>query len=60
MFYVLCPFCHIGIEIFGTDAGPDCTEFRNVGHCPECDEAFFFDAREVIREPQPEATSDVS
>ncbi len=56
MFYVLCPFCHIGIEIPATEEGPDCTESNNVGQCRACDEAFFFDAREVIKEPQPEAT----
>ena len=27
MFYVLCPMCHIGIEISGTKTGPDCREF---------------------------------
>ena len=58
MFYVLCPMCHIGIEISGTDAGPDCTETGNVGGCPQCDETFFFDSREVVHEPLPEAIAD--
>lgn len=57
MFYVLCPLCHVGIEIPGTAHGPDCSEFSNVGNCPSCGEAFFFDAREVIEEPQPEAAA---
>ena len=56
MFYVVCPFCHIGIEIPATANGPDCSAFSNVGNCPECDESFFFDAREVVREPEPKAT----
>jgi hypothetical protein len=56
MFYVLCPFCHIGIEIPATADGPDCNECSNVGDCRTCGESFFFDAREVIAEPQPEAT----
>jgi hypothetical protein len=56
MFCVVCPFCHIGIEIPATATGPDCAEFSNVGHCPECDESFFFDAVEVVGQPVPEAT----
>ena len=56
MFYVLCPFCHIGIEIPATATGPDCAEVSNVGHCPERDESFFFDAGEVVRQPVPEVT----
>ena len=56
MFFVLCPLCHIGIEIPATATGPDCAEANNIGHCPECDESFFFDAREVIREPESQAT----
>ena len=52
MFYVVCPFCHIGIEIPGTAAGPECAESENVGHCPECDEAFFFEAGEVVHQPE--------
>ena len=56
MFYVVCPFCHIGIEISATADGPDCSEFRNVGHCPECDESFFFDSDEVAYEPETKAT----
>jgi hypothetical protein len=55
MFYVVCPFCHIGIQIPGRTTGPDCSAFRNVGHCPECDEAIFFDAGEVAYEPVPKA-----
>ena len=56
MFYVACHFCHIGFEIPATATGPDCAEFDNVGHCPECDESFFFDAREVIHEPETQPT----
>jgi hypothetical protein len=56
MFCVTCPFCHIGIEIPATATGPDCAVSDNVGHCPECDETFFFDAGEVVRQPVPEAT----
>ena len=54
MFYVECPFCHVAVEIPATSTGPDCTEFNNVGNCRECEESFFFDAREVIKESQPE------
>jgi hypothetical protein len=53
MFFVACPLCHIGIEIPATATGPDCAEVNNVGHCPECDETFFFDAGEVIEEQLP-------
>jgi hypothetical protein len=56
MFFVVCPLCHIGIEIFGTATGPDCAEFGNVGHCPECDETFFFDAGEVALAPESQPT----
>ena len=56
MFYVACPFCHIGFEISATATGPDCAEFGNVGHCPECDETFFFDAGEVARYPESQPT----
>jgi len=56
MFYIPCPFCNIGIEVPVSHTGPDCTEFNNVGHCQACGESFFFDAREVIEEPQPEAS----
>ena len=56
MFYVLHPFCHIGIEIPATQNRPDCTELNNACHCRTCDESFFFDAREVIREPESQAT----
>ena len=56
MFYVLCPFCHIGIEIPATQDGPDCTELNNACHCRTCEESFFFDAREVVREPESQAT----
>jgi hypothetical protein len=56
MFYVLCPLCHIGIEISGTKTGPDCREFDNVGNCPECGESFFFDSREVGFETESQAT----
>ena len=52
MFCVVCPFCHIGIEIPATATGPDCAAFRNIGNCPECDETFFFDAEEVARYPE--------
>lgn len=54
MFYVNCRFCHIPIEISGTNFGPDCRELRNVCHCRECDEQFFFDACEVDRKSLPE------
>lgn len=54
MFYVVCPFCHIGIEMPAASTAPDCATFNNVGHCPECDESFFFDACEVVEEKQPE------
>ncbi len=56
MFCVTCPFCHICFEIPATVTGPDCAEFGNIGHCPECDETFFFDAGEVAHEPEPKAT----
>ena len=56
MFCVVCPFCHIGIEIPATTTGPDCAEVNNVGHCPECDETFFFDAGEVARYPESQPT----
>lgn len=56
MFYVLCPLCHVGIEIPATADGPDCSECSNVGNCPACDEAFFFDARDVIDEAPPHPT----
>lgn len=56
MFCIVCPFCHIGIEIPATATGPECAEFGNVGSCPECNESFFFDAGEVIREPESKAT----
>ena len=56
MFCVECPFCHIGIEIPTTATGPDCAAFGNVGHCPECDEVFFFDAGEVARYPESQPT----
>jgi hypothetical protein len=56
MYCVACPLCHVGIEIPSTATGPDCAEFSNVGHCPECDETFFFDAGEVLREPETEPT----
>ena len=56
MFCIECPFCHIGIEIPATATGPDCAEANNVGHCPECDESFFFDAGEVAHEPQSQPT----
>ena len=55
MFCVVCPFCHIGIEISAAATGPDCAAVNNVGHCPECDESFFFAAGEVVRQPVPEA-----
>jgi RecJ-like exonuclease len=54
MFYVACPYCHIGIEIDGTQTGPECTESGNIGNCATCDETFFFDARDVIRESEPD------
>jgi RecJ-like exonuclease len=56
MFYIVCPYCHIGIEISGTKAGPDCREVADVGHCSACGESFFFDKRDVVEERQPEAT----
>jgi hypothetical protein len=56
MFYVACHFCHIGIEIPSTATGPDCAEVNNVGHCPGCDESFFFDAGEVVYEPESKPT----
>ncbi len=56
MFYVACPLCHIGFEISATASGPDCAEFGNVGHCPECDETFFFDVGEVVRFPESQPT----
>jgi hypothetical protein len=56
MFCVVCPFCHIGIEIPATATGPDCAAVNNVGHCPECDETFFFDAEEVARYPESQPT----
>jgi len=34
------------------------TETGNVGGCPQCDETFFFDSREVVHEPLPEAIAD--
>jgi hypothetical protein len=56
MFHVTRPLCHIGIEIPAKATSPDCSAFRNVGHCPECDESFFFDAGEVLREPESQPT----
>ena len=56
VFYVNCRFCHVPIEISGTDAGPDCSKLRNVCRCGECDEQFYFDACEVNRESQREMT----
>jgi len=56
MFCITCPFCHIGIEIPATTTGPECAEVNNVGHCPECDETFFFDAGEVARYPESQPT----
>jgi hypothetical protein len=56
MFCVVCPFCHIGIEIPATATGPDYAECGNVGHCPECDESFFFDAEGVARYPESQPT----
>ncbi len=56
MFYVLCPFCHIGIEISANDDGPDCTESNNISHCSVCKEALYFDERDVHAEPLPEPT----
>lgn len=57
MFFVVCPFCHIGIEIPAASTAPDCAAFNNVGNCPECDEAFFFDACEVDHQPESETAA---
>jgi hypothetical protein len=54
MFYVICPLCHVGIEIPSKgvlgEFGPDCRESQNVVDCYGCGEAFYFDSREVIEE----------
>jgi len=56
MFYIICPLCCVGIEIPADAKGPECAEFGNVGHCPECDESFFFDAGEVAHQPESQPT----
>ena len=54
MFYVICPSCHVGIEIpakgVWPEAEPDCRESQNVAGCEGCGEAFYFDARDVVEE----------
>lgn len=53
MFYVVCPLCSTGIEIAGTSAGPECSASQNAAVCSQCGEPFYFDAREVVEEPEP-------
>lgn len=50
MYYVICPYCHLGIEVPAAEAGPECATLQNVGHCPDCGESFYFDAVEVFEE----------
>jgi hypothetical protein len=55
MLSILCPYCHSRINLDDAEAAGPAARLSAV--CTDCGEAFFFETREVVREPDRQAVA---
>jgi hypothetical protein len=53
MLFILCPYCQSRIDFDEAEAAGPAARLSAV--CTDCGESFFFEAREAVREAEPQA-----